>query len=50
MTTTKLIALAAIIPGGFAFLAIAAVLSYLWKRSAAKKGPAHSPAPLFFGV
>lgn len=50
MTTTKLIALAAIIPGGFAILALAALLSYLWKRSAQKEGPAQTPAPFLFAA
>lgn len=49
MTTTKLIALAAIIPGGFAVLALAALLSFLWKRTT-KKGPASSPAPFVCAV
>jgi hypothetical protein len=46
MTTTKLIALAAIIPGGFAILAIAAVLSYLWRRSETKKRAGSNAGPI----
>lgn len=45
MTTTKLIALAAIVPGGFAVLALAALLSFLWKRMHTNKGLASAPAP-----
>lgn len=46
MTTTKLIAIAAIVPGGFAILALAAVLSYLWTRSETNKGPASNAGPI----